>query len=321
MSITNETLVTTLFDQSEQIADVVLNGHFLLNKLKKLGRIKERSGYEFRKPALVESTGQGAWFTGLEGINLAEIDDADYFVFKPKKAYDAVLISGDDIRANKGAETQLIDLAEMKIEAMTTRLRNRVAKAVRGDGTGSSGKELEGIRKAVSTSPTSGTYGGKTRSSTSYAQNVAISVSGGITVTTVQDAIVQAKLRVSREGDQPDIAAATENAWRALHNSLTAIQRITGGGEKGSAGYSSLEFAGIEFVLDGGYGYSTAEDDTQIRILTSKYWSLDVYPDAYFKPIGGKDPRPLIDQDGVFAVMLFQGALGCAAPTLQVALS
>ena len=77
------------------------------------------------------------------------------------------------------------------------------------------------------------------------------------------------------------------------------------------AGFQNINFMGIDFVLDGGYGDLAAEDE--FRILNTDYWSLDVHEDGNFKPIDPKKRAP-VNQDAEYQIMLFEGALCNSAP-------
>ena len=313
MANLEEAIVATLFDQSDQIADEVLHHNPLLKSLDDQGLIRKFSGgYELRKPIMYNDAAVGGFYAGFSSFNLDSIDDATAFRFAIKQAYEPVAISGRDRRANRD-QAMLLDLAEMKMKASISRLKNTVSTSLRGDGTGSGGLEFDGIKKAVSTSPASGTYGQIDRTSNTWARNLAVNVT--LTAANVQEQITDAISQITRGDETPDLGLCDRTAWKFLHSSLTAIQRIQLPTKKATAGFRALSYDGCDFVFDGGFGSSVLETNS-VRLLNTKYWSFDMVRGADFKPLQQEMARP-VDQDAFFTVIIVEGNLCCAAPALQ----
>ncbi len=313
MANLEEAVVATLFDQSDAIADEVLHHNPLLASLDEQGLIRKFSGgYELRKPIMYNDAAVGGFYSGFSNFNLDSIDDATAFRFAIKQVYEPVAISGRDRRANRD-EAMLLDVAEMKMKAAIARLKNTVSTSLRGDGTGSGGLEFDGIKKAVSTSPSSGTYGTIDRTSNTWARNLAVNVT--LSASNVQEQITDAISQITRGDEQPDLGLMDRTAWKYLHSSLTAIQRIQLPVKKAVAGFRVLQYDGCDFVFDGGYGSSVLESNS-CRLLNTKYWSFDVVRGADFKPLAPEMARP-VDQDAFFTVIIVEGNLCCSAPALQ----
>jgi len=313
MANLEEAIVATLFDQSDAIADEILHHNPLLATLDEQGLIRKFSGgYELRKPIMYNDSAVGGFYSGSSSFNLDSIDDATAFRFGIKQVYEPVAIAGRDRRANRD-QAQLLDLAEMKMKAAIARLKNTVSTSLRGDGTGSGGLEFDGIKKAVSTSPSSGTYGQIDRSTNTFARNLAVNVT--LSASNVQETITDTLSQVTRGDEMPDLGLMDRTAWKFLHSSLTAIQRINLPAKKAIAGFRVLEYDGASFVFDGGYGSSVLESNS-CRLLNSKYWSFDMVRGADFKPLAPEMARP-VDQDAFFTVIIVEGNLCCAAPALQ----
>ena len=313
MANLEEAIVATLFDQSDQIADEVLHHNPLLKSLDDQGLIRKFSGgYELRKPIMYNDAAVGGFYAGFSAFNLDAIDDATAFRFAIKQAYEPVAISGRDRRANRD-QAMLLDLAEMKMKAAISRLKNTVSTSLRGDGTGSGGLEFDGIKKAVSTSPASGTYGQIDRTSNTWARNLAVNVT--LSAANVQEQITDAISQITRGDETPDLGLCDRTAWKFLHSSLTAIQRIQLPTKKATAGFRALSYDGCDFVFDGGFGSSVLETNS-VRLLNTKYWSFDMVRGADFKPLAPEMNRP-VDQDAFFTVIIVEGNLCCSAPALQ----
>lgn len=314
MPVLEEAITATLFDQSDAIADEILRHNPLLFALDEQGLIRKFSGgYELRKPVLYNDAAVGGFYAGYSAFNLDAIDDASAFRFAIKQVYEPIAMSGRDRRANRD-EAMLLDLAEMKMKAAIARLKNTVDASLRGDGTGSGGLEFDGIKKAVSSSPSSGSYGTVERNVNAWARNLAVT---GVTFTAanVQEQITDAISQITRGNEGPDLGLMDRTAWKFLHSSLTAIQRIQLPAKKATAGFRALSYDGVDFIFDGGYNSSVLETNS-CRLLNTKYWTFDMVRGADFKPLAPEMARP-VDQDAFFTVIIVEGNLCCAAPALQ----
>lgn len=311
MPLSNDQIVSTLHSQSKETSDYVLLHHPYMHMLEEKGRITSKTlGYEVRKPVIMNRTATGGFYTGFQTFNLDSAQDLDYYKWDIKSVYEPLAISGREMRANRGEE-KLLDLVAEKFEATKDRLRNTFHASLIGDGT----TGFEGIQKAISTSPTSGTYGGQDRTSAlnAYARNLTRNVT--LTSLNVQAEITEAQLPAVRGTDWPDCALAGPAAWKALHSSLTAIQRINDTAKKGRGGFRELEFNGMRVWFDGGFGGSTLTS-TSLYIMHSKYWHLEMDSEANFVPLNPEGSMP-VDQDAFFKVIIAEGALCCNAPFIQ----
>lgn len=314
MANLEEAVVATLFDQSDEIANEVLYHMPLMALLDEAGKIKRKDlGYEIRKPILYNTTAVGGFYSGFESFELDSIDELTAFRFGIKQAYEPLAISGRDRRANRGEE-QLLDHVDTKMEGTISRLKNTVSVALLGDGTSFGGRSFDGIAKGVASSPSTGTYGQIDRATNTFARNLAISVSGGFSASNIQSELTDGITQLTRGAETPDFGISDRTTWKYLHNSLTAIQRVKDGVKKALAGFRAINYDGVDFVFDGGYGGATLA--TSMRLLNTKYWSFDMVRGADFKPLEPKMDRP-IDQDAFFSVIIIEGNLCCSAPALQ----
>lgn len=313
MANLQEAIVSTLWDQSEEIADLVLHHNVVTSVLEDKGLVRKvTGGFEFRKPVMYNDAAVGGFYQGYQSFDLSSIDDLTAFQFGVKQCYEPVAMNGREFRANTG-EAQLLDLAEAKMDAAIKRLKNTFSTSLRGDGTGFGGLEFDGIKKAVSTSPSSGTYGKIDRGSNTWARNYATNVT--LTAANVQETITDVISRLTRGNEAPDLGLMDRTAWKYLHSSLTAIQRIQLPTKKAVAGFRALSYDGCDFVFDGGFNSSVLETNS-CRLLNTDYWTFDMVRGADFKPLTPSMDRP-IDQDAFFTVVIVEGNLCCSAPALQ----
>lgn len=314
MANLEEAVVATLFDQSDEMADEIMHHNPVLATLDDQGLVRRFSGgYELRKPIMYNDSAVGGFYAGLSSFNLDAIDDFTAFRFAIRQVYEPVAISGRDRRANRDEE-QLLDLVENKMKAARSRLKNTVSTSVRGDGTGSGGLEFDGLKKAISSTPSSGTYGQIDRATNTFARNLAIT---GVTfsASNIQEQITDAISQITRGDEMPDLGLMDRSSWKYLHSSLTAIQRIQLPEKKAQGGFRKLNYDGVDFLFDGGYNSSVFEAGS-CRLLNTKYWTFDLVRGADFKPLSPDMARP-VDQDAFFTVIIAEGNLCCSAPALQ----
>lgn len=308
---------STLWEQSADVADEVMYHAPLTALLKDKGKIEEfTGGYEIRKAVLYNTTTVGGFYSQNDAFNMNASDDLATFVYGIKQCYEPFIISGRDMRANKGS-SRIVDLVDQKYKATKSRLKNTFSVSILGDGTAFGGKGFDGVQKHVSSAPSSGTLGGIDRSVYSFAQNVAVT-GVGLTAANIQSNCTDVIIQVTRGSDRPDVALAGRTAYKYLHDSLTAIQRL--GSEKTArGGFQSLFYDGVEFYFDGGFGGLTVGANT-IRFLNTDYLSFDVESQANFKPLETKPTRPF-DQDTYANVIIVEGNLCSSAPQLMAYLA
>lgn len=312
-----EATVASLFDQSKETADEITRHHPLLTLLEKKGRIMKHDGGEsYRKPLMYNQNAIGGFYTGLGNFNIEQSTDYTALQFEIRQCYEPFVLSGRRVRANKGAKHRLLDEIKTKSTVTKARLKNTIHESLMGDGTGFGGIGFDGLQKAVSTTPATGSYGGIVRSANTGVQNLTNTVVS-ITAANVQSECTETILQITRNGAFPDCALAGRDFYTLLHDSMTAIQRISNEAETGKAGFRSLYYDGVQFFFDNGWNGATANfPSTSCFILNTEYISFDVERSTYCKPLEPSGTRP-VDQDGVFVVMVAEGNLCVSAPALQ----
>ena len=158
----NEVFTSTLESRSRQLADNVSLNNALLNKLREKGNIRKISGGSKILEELEYGEGDMVWYSGYDTISYTPKQLFTAAEYALKLCAVPVAISGEDLLKNSGEE-QVIDLFEKRIENAMKTMSNQMAKAVYGDGTGTSGKEIGGLQFLVADSPATGTVGGINR--------------------------------------------------------------------------------------------------------------------------------------------------------------
>lgn len=195
--------------------------------------------------------------------------------------------------------------------------------------TGNGGKNLTGLAAAVPDTPTTGTYGGISRSSFAFWQPQKYSgvTDGGAAVSAANiiPYMTTLALRLVRGSDKADLAVADNTYYGLYVNALQAIQRITSETDAAS-GFANLMFNGggtrMKVVLGGGVNYAVNTAGTSggatsahMWMLNTKYLFFRPHRDRNFVPIGGE--RQSVNQDAIVKLIGWAGNLTCSNSSLQ----
>lgn len=289
--------------------------------------ILQEIGYNDSTQATVNS------YSGYETINVSPNSPISAAQFPICQYAASVTISGLEMLQNSGKEA-IVDLLDSRVDIAEGQLLNRLSNDTYLDGTGNAGKNLTGLAAAVSTTPTSGTYGGISRSSFSFWQNQAFSgvTNGGaaVSATNIQQYMTALAVKLVRGKDKADLIVADNNYFQYYVNSLQAIQKL-GDPNEGAAGFASIKFYGggqsADVVLDGGI-YTGGDIATtawagaasnRMYFLNTNYLFLRPHADRNFVPIGGE--RQAVNQDAIVKLIGWAGNITCSGAQFQGVLS
>ena len=308
---------TTIESRTKAAQDNLTNNNALLLKLQERGNIKPISGGSTVLQEIYyndPNTNFASSYSGYETINISPDSPISAAQFTMKHYADAVTISGPEMLQNSGKE-QMIDLLATRVDIAESRLRNKIDLDLHGDGTGNAGKNLVGLAAMISTSPTSGTYGGIDRGTWSFWQNGAYvgtsSFGAAATASNIQAQMNQVALSRVRGTDHIDLIYAGTTAYSLYLASLQAIQRISDD-KLGAAGFSTIKFYGgagtADVVLGGGIGGN--QTTTRMDFINTKFVHFRPHKDRNFVAIGGD--RQAVNQDAIVRLIGWSGALTCS---------
>lgn len=332
-STVTDIIATTIQSRTGALADNFTNNNALISRLDQRGNVKPFSGGNviLQEIAYNDSTTANVnSYSGFELINIQQnspISSAQYSICQYAAA---VTMSGLEMLQNSGSE-QIIDLLEGRIEVAEGQLMNRLGSDVYGDGTGNGGKNITGLGAAVPDTPTSGTYGGISRSSFSFWQSKSYSgvTNGGaaVSASNIQQYMTALAIQLVRGTDKADTIIADNNYFQYYVNSLQAIQRVqSDGSDSAGAGFAKLKFYGggmsADVILDGGaytggdaIGNWTGATANHMWFLNTKYIFWRPHKDRHFVPIGGE--RQSVNQDAIVKLIGVAGNLTCSNSFLQ----
>lgn len=307
----SEIITTTLRDRAQMFADNVTEKNALLRKLKERGNIRLLSGGRtiVRELDYAEnSTFQ--YYSGYEVLNTDASDVLSAAEYSWRQASVNVLINGLEERQNSG-EAAVLDLLESRIRNAMRTMSNNISTGVYSDGTGTSGKEIDGLQAVVADDPTTGTVGGINAANFSFWRNFSYDATtdGGAaaSATNMIGYMNTVYNTVIRGTDKPDLIPADLNYFGFYQDALQSQQRFTNDNAKGGAdgGFVELMYASAPVILDDGSGIPT----NHMYFLNTEFLSLDVHEDANFSPREGKDS---FNQDATLVPVIFMGNLTCS---------
>lgn len=260
-------VATTIEHRSKKIADNVLKNNALYAKMNERGNVKTfGGGTKILEELSFQQNGNVGWYSGYDLLPVAAQDVLSAAEFDIKQLACPVVISGLEQLQNSGRE-QFIDLLESRIDVAESSMVNTASQAAYGDGTSAGGKAIVGLDAAVSTTPTTGTYGGIDRASWTFWRNK-YNAPGAITSSNVLSFMNPMWASLVRGSDRPDLIIMDNDFWGYYIGALQAQQRFTDP-KMASFGFPTIKFMDADVVLDGGIGgFATAKT---CYMLNTKY--------------------------------------------------
>jgi len=319
--VITDMIATGIASRTGQIADNVTSNNALLMKLKQRGNIKTFSGgTSIFQELSFASNGNAGWYAGYETLPIAAqdvISSADYPI---KQAACPVTISGLEQLQNAGKE-RIIDLLDARLEVAEGSMANLISSGLYSDGSAASGKQIDGLLKQVSTTPTN-VVGGIDRNTWLFFRNqyFRCTTTGGaaMSAANVQTYFNRMWSSLVRGNDRPDLIMVDNITWSFYMQSLQSIQRFTGT-DTAKLGFVSVKYMDADVVLDGGLQInwtSTGAAGTAPTSVpaTSAYFLNTKY--LFYRPHSARNMVPLspgqrysVNQDAAVQILAWAGNL------------
>ncbi len=299
-------VTTTLRNRRGHLADNILNHNAVLRFLNRSGNVDPADGGRTLVEELEYAENQTfRYYSGYEALDIAPSDVFDSAEYEWKQAAVVVSVSGAEERKNAGRE-QSLRLVDRRIKNAEKTMMNNLSEGVYSDGTGSSGKQIGGLRSLVADDPTTGTVGGIDRASFEFWRNQVYGFSeAGVEAgpETIQKAMNALWLKCLRGADAPTVIVADTAYFNHYWQSLQAIQRISSEEDAG-AGFRSIQFYG-----PGGSAPVMYDDlcpEEHMYMLNTDYLFWRPHKDANMEPL---EKRQSTNQDATVIPIVFMGNL------------
>ncbi len=308
-------LATTIESRTRKLADNVTNNNAILKRLSTKGRIKTFSGGTkiLQELSFAENSNAG-WYSGYDLLPVGVSDVISSAEYDIKQAAVPVVISGLEQLQNAGRE-QMIDLMEGRMSVAESTIANLITGGLYSDGTGSGGKEIDGLEVAIPLDPSTGSYGGIDSAAFPFWQNFVIDSADGSTILDDWDTIWA---NLVRGADRPDLIMTDSVAWVTYVGALQQNQRFSNT-NTGDAGFTSIKFMDADVVLDGGiYNGSLG---TGAPTGTAFFLNTDY---IYYRPHSARNMVPLspnrryaTNQDAEVQIIAWAGNLTTSGRMFQ----
>lgn len=316
----SEIVTTTIEHRSKSIKDNITNNNALLKKLSTKGRINTVSGGHkiYEELSFAENSNAG-WYSGYDILPTAHNDvlSAAEYVFK--QAAVPVVINGLEQLQNSGKEA-MIDLLSSRMQVAESTMANLISGSLYSDGTGSGGKEIDGLNAAIPVDPTVSSYGNIDGNSYTFWQNQVSdqTAANGLDSTKIQGYWNLLYASMVRGKDHPDLIVADTTVWNAYVESLQSVQRFTNT-DSADAGFATVKFMNSDVVLDGGIyngNNGTGAPAGTAYFLNTNYLKYRPHKARNMVPLApGK--RHAINQDAETQILVWAGNLTCCGRMFQ----
>lgn len=315
----SDIVATTIQSRSKTIADNVTKNNAILNKLNASGKVRTFSGGNviWEELSFAENP-NGGFYSGYDLLPVAAAEVISAAEYQIKQYAVPVVISGLEKLQNSGKEA-LIDLLEARIKVAESTMANQLSTSIYGDGTASGGKSVTGLGAAVSTDPTTGTYGGIDRATWAFWRNQAFDavVDGGsptgFNSSNIQTFMNAMWSKLIRGSDRPDMIVCDNTFWSTFMASLQPQQRFMDP-KSASLGFPTIKFMDADVVLDGGIGGQCPVNTA--FFLNTKYLFWRPHRDRNMVPLS-PDRRYSINQDAEVQILAWAGNLTSSGSQFQ----
>lgn len=293
----------SLRNRAEQLVDIISNHNATWNFLTKKGNVVDLDGgRDIVREIEYGENGTVGWYSGSDIFDITPQETFDAAVYDWKQLGGTVTINGLEELRNSGKERS-IAIIESKTKNLESSMINSAAKAVFADGTGTSGKEMGGLKLLVQDDSTvSSTVGGIPQSTNAFWQNK-FSAAAATDKTTIKGRMNSMDLTIVRGSDAVDLILADSVMFNYYLESLQDNQRFTSDSSMASAGFQALRYKGKAEVV-----YDDQCPLKRMYMLVTKFIYLCQHKDRKFKVL---TERQSINQDAYVAPVVWAGNMVC----------
>ncbi len=261
--------------------DQIHDDYWLLNRLSEGEGFLGLSGGDFiTQPLEYALNGTAASYSDTDTLSTSRTDTFDRCEYNWKEYSVQVVISELEKDRNDG-DGKVFDLLPAKLENARLSLRSVLNSDMHGDGTGNSGKAVDGLATLVSSTPTSGSPGGINRANFSFWRNQQTSGAQSSAAFDNLRAAMRSIYNLCSNGigDQhPTFAETTRTVFEGYEGLLLANERFTDK-SSGDGGFKNevLKFKGCMISYDND---ATA---AELRFLNERFLKLVYKKGSYMK--------------------------------------
>lgn len=304
----SDILATTIENRSKKVADNVTNNNAILKKMSMKGNMKSFSGGHkiIQELSFAENANFG-WYSGYDTLPVGVSDVISAAEYDIKQCAAPVVMSGLEMLQNASKE-KMIDLMDTRLSIAEKTMANQMSIGLYSDGSGASGKQIDGLDAAI---VATGTYGGIDRASWTFWQPYVLTQTS--TANNIQNQFNTMWSNLVRGSDRPDLIMLDNNLWILYVESLQSAQRFMSP-ETGALGFPTLKYMDADVCLDGGIGGACP--------ISTSFWLNSDY--IHYRPHSKRNMVPLspnrrysTNQDAEVQIMAWAGNLTMSGSKFQ----
>lgn len=297
-------LALTAESFSSMVSDNVTNHIPLFFFLNERGNIVEFSGGpEIDESLSYAENGTGRFYAGYETLDVSASETLSKAKYAIKQYNVNVVVSGLEEAQNSGP-ARIFDLVGQRVEVAKQTYMNDMGASIFSDGTGSGGKELDGLQLQIADDPTTGVAGGINRATFSFWRNKLYSfATESVTPskTTMRDSMDVMYRRILRNSDRSTVVVAGETYYGFFKAGLQDQERFSNT-RLAESGFENVMFNATPVLFDGNCSA------TRMYFLNTNSIRL--------RPVAGKNfvaeaPKKPVNQDAHVIPTYWYGNLVC----------
>jgi hypothetical protein len=304
-------IVTTLEFLGEEMVDGVTSNNAATAWLKAndgWGTIE--GGSKISEPLAYAQNQNGMWYSGGERLAVGYNEEFTAAEFPWCQLAASIVNTGLETDVQNVGSRRRFDLVKERIKNARRTLANLVATGFFSDGTGYGGKQLTGLKAAISKTPTTGTYGGINRATTpanDFWRNKFTDTGADPATATILGFLNTMWYSLVRGADRPKLIIADSNVTGIYEATLQNNQRFTDP-KMAELGFENLKYKSAVWVMDGNCPTKTA------YFLNTDYLHVRVAEGRNFKAL---PKRSAVDQDAEVVLLAAALNLTCSNAILQ----
>ena len=284
------------------VQDAIYDAHPLLGRLKGAGQLKVVDGGERMRIAIEYAKNTaGDSYDDLEAINVTRQQTTTSAFYNWKQYAYSVVISGKEMRINKGSKTKLFGLLEQRMNSAAMSLADRMATDLYLDGTGNGSKNITGLAAAIETTTGTTAYAGVPTSNTAWANKVQATAGAAAVNLVPYLRSIWNQCSQGSEGfnSHPNLVVTTRSVYETYESTMAPAVRYEDT-DKANTGFKTLTFKGEPFIWSDFCTSGTA------FVLNLNHLFMYVHSDANFSKSSEGLQKP-INQDSLVTQIFFMG--------------
>jgi hypothetical protein len=286
------------------VQDAIFDASPLTRRLRAAGQLKVVNGGERLRISIdFAKNGSAKSYTDLDPLDIVRRQTQTSGFFAWKQYSSSVVISGREMRINKGNQSRLFGLLDERLNNAAKSVNDVITTGLYTDGTGNGSKNITGLEAAIEDTPGSTAYAGVPVGNTAWRNQVQLTVGAAAVnmipkLRTVWNDCSQGSGGTDSSPNLIIMPQAQHESFEALIEPRVRYEQNPSGGA--DAGISVLKYKGADVIWS---DYCTSG---VAYVLNLNHMFMYVHEDANFTETEEGLQKP-INQDSLVTQILFMG--------------